>query len=490
MSMLAPHPATPLASRPGTPHASGVSPAPGERPSANPSAGAQDSYASTSLPGRVEKPNRALGTYAIKGATPNQSGFRAARRRHDAMRRVSSQWLISSAMKGFRGLKHVEGDTFVTPDGELVERAYLRPPRIASCAWSLGKTVTVEKNPATNRAHVSGIQTCASIWACPHCASVIRRGRAREIAKAVARHQKAGGHLAFLTLTLRHDASDPLALTLDTVMDGWKNIVRNRAWRELKADVGVVGFIRATEVTYGQSGWHPHAHVLLFLDAPLTEEGKEKIESTLFDPWARWCKKKTGKEPLREYGLDLQAVDEKGEVLSQYISKLQLEEEALKEEPWGVDAELARMDVKAARKTSSVMPFSLLEEGSDLAPERRNRLWVEYVHATRGRRAITWSRGLKASLGVGEMSDEAVLEQESQGAVARYEARARHYNKALRSGAVPTVLEAAERENWDSVHEILPGFRIPASDPLGWTISITPHPTGQPTPDPPPLPKL
>lgn len=472
--------------RPALPRDSEVSGAPGERPSANPSAPAQNSGFSLSLPGCGEEADTNLGTYAIKGATPNESGFRAARRRHDAMRRVSSQWLISSAMKSFRGLKHVEGDAFVTSDGELVERAYLRPPRIATCAWSLGKTVTVEKNPATNRAHVSGIQTCASIWACPHCASVIRRGRAREIAQAVARHQKAGGHLAFLTLTLRHDASDPLALTLDTVMDGWKNLTRNRPWRELKADAGVVGFIRATEVTYGKSGWHPHAHVLLFLDAPLTEEVKEKIESTLFDPWARWCKKKTGKEPLREYGLDLQAVDEKGEVLSQYISKLQLEE--LKEEPWGVDAELARMDVKAARK-SSLMPFSLLEEDSELTPKQRNRLWLEYVHATRGRRAITWSRGLKASLGVGEVSDEVVLEQESRGAVARYEASSRNYNKALRSGAVPTLLEAAEREDWGGVHEILPGFRIPAGDPLGWTISITPHPTGQPpTPDlPPPL---
>lgn len=479
-------------SRPGLPRVSGVSGAPGERPSANPSAPAQNLSLRSSLPGHVEKPTQDLGTSANKGATPSESHIEAGRRRHDAMRRVSSQWLISSVMEVNRkGLKHLEGDIFVTADGELVERSYLRPPRIATCAWSLGKTVTVEKNPLSGRAHVGGIQTCASIWACPHCASVIRRGRAREIAQAVARHQKAGGHLAFLTLTLRHSASDALALTLDTVMDGWKNITRNRAWRELKAAAGVMGFIRATEVTYSESsGWHPHAHILLFLDAPLTEEVKEKIESTLFDPWARWCKKKTGKEPLREYGLDLQPVDEKGEVLSQYISKLQLEE--VKEEPWGVDAELARMDVKAARKTS-VMPFSLLEEGTDLAPERKNRLWLEYVHATRGRRAITWSRGLKSSLGVGEVSDETVLEQESQGAITRYEASSRNYNAALRAGAVPTLLEAAEREDWDGVYGILPGFRIPVhadGDPLGWAISITPHPTGQPPTPAPPLPKL
>lgn len=70
-------------------------------------------------------------------------------------------------------------------------------------------------------------------------------------------------------------------------------------------------------------------------------------------------------------------------------------------------SELVRSDVKTTRIVGNRTPFELL----DATDETSRALWCEYVEATRGRRAITWSRHLRDKLGMdAERTDEEIIE--------------------------------------------------------------------------------
>lgn len=241
-------------------------------------------------------------------------------------------------------------------------------------------------------AHWSGLERCASIWACPVCSAVIRNERAREIQEAADRWTACGGSVVMVTATMRHGRHDALAETLDVVLAGWSRMLRQRGWKALLARYGVVGYVRSVEVTYGWlNGWHPHVHALLFVRA-LEDSEVEAVERDVFDLWGRIVVKATGRTILRQHGVKVSRATS-----AEYVAKVQEHDRA--------GAEMARQDLKRGRGLS-VMPFELLD--SEGASSRK--LWAEYVAATHGRRAITWSRDLRTLLGLDvERTDEEVM---------------------------------------------------------------------------------
>lgn len=387
------------------------------------------------------------------------------RRERYARRAQSAQWLVADAIAAMtpRDVEEVEQGLFVNiTTGELYDMGFIRPPRPAECTWRIGSSVAV--HGADGRAHFSGTRRCGSIWSCPVCSAVIRPTRAAEIAQAVTAHQEAGGSVVFLTLTLRHNKKDALTGTLDTALDGWRQLVKGRWWNGktgVKSRYSIEGYIRAVEVTYGDNGWHPHVHVLLFTGRELSDVEVAGLGDDFHDRWAAIAHKKTGKQPSRRHGVDVQRVDEDGRILAQYLGKIQEKPETR----WTASAELARADVKQGRG-ASIAPFQLLDDDSLIPTPQRRRLWAEFVEATHGRRSITWSRGLKDRYEVGEKTDDDILD-ETEVAPARWIVRREAWDAARRSvGAQRLVeaLEAAERERWEQVAELLPGRPAPETE--------------------------
>lgn len=337
---------------------------------------------------------------------------------------------------------------FLRPLAQQTETGFAKQVRPAQCSWTLGQSVGI-MHDGSRPAGYTGIERCSSIWACPHCGSVIRAGRALEIQQAVEAHQDAGGDLLFFTGTLRHHQGDDLATTLDAVLEAWRKMVGNRPWKTCKDQLKISGYIRSIEVTYGGHGWHPHAHILLFLDEEISAEKLAEFKTWLFTAWAEAVEKAGGKRP-NEQGLDLQRVDKKGKVLAQYISKIQ------DEKKWTAGAEMARSDVKNGRG-QSITPLQLLDEETNMPATRRGALWREYYLATKGRRAITWSRGLKARYEVGEHTDEEILD-ESESTTPVWRTSAKSYRAAHKRGAVTLAiaLELAENESWTDLEKLLP----------------------------------
>ena len=78
--------------------------------------------------------------------------------------------------------------------------------------------------------------------------------RAEEIDQALRGHLDQGGGAAFLTYTTRHHRSDGLADRLDLVLTALRHVLRGSGWERRRDRLGVVGSIRAGEVTYGRHG--------------------------------------------------------------------------------------------------------------------------------------------------------------------------------------------------------------------------------------------
>jgi hypothetical protein len=398
-------------------------------------------------------------------ATSPGAGFDARRVRFER-RAASSRWLVADAVQRSH-VEFVSGlDAYVDTDtGEVLASGWVRPPRPARCGWRLGGDVMVHADETTGTAHLSGTERCGSIWACPTCSAVIRAERAREIEQAVQAHQAAGGSVLFATLTLRHKRGDALGVLVDGLLGSWRKVLSGAAWKSTKARYGITGYIRSTEVTYGANGWHPHIHALVLTDGPLTDEQVETFGDEVHGRWARYAMAATGRMPSRDRGVDVQRVDQDGRVLAAYLGKVQDEGHRVRRQGWGVGAELARSDVKSAR-SGGVVPFELLDEdGSGEMPAgQRRRLWLEYVAGTKGRRAITWSRGLKDALGVNERTDEQIVEDvETMGETVAV-IPAEVYDRLRRDepGTLALVLDFAGRGRADVLPVIVPGLLVVA----------------------------
>ncbi|WP_338909687.1 hypothetical protein [Streptomyces nigra] len=164
---------------------------------------------------------------------------------------------------------------------------------------------------------------------------------------------------------------------------------------------GIVGTTRTIEITYGENGWHSHAHVLIWTEEPATEARAEAIEQELYDRWAQRCKAVGLPTPARGEireadgkrvgkGVDVTAATrEKGEALARYVVKLQ--------EGGSLAQEMTRADRKVTRgrKGQTALELAALAAGGD---EDAVRLWREYERATRGVQCLTWSQGLRERL--------------------------------------------------------------------------------------------
>ena len=290
-----------------------------------------------------------------------------------------------------------------------------RLPRLKSCgrvpavpsrpdANSLsGHYVSVRRRSADGTAFAVGMAQCGSVWACPVCSANIRQRRAKEIEAAVNAHWNTNGSVLFLTLTVRHIASDSLADLLTGLRDAWSKVTTGRAWVNEKAALGIVGFVRTVEITYGDpnsggAGWHPHIHALLFLAGDVDPFDVEALEGSIYARWERAVVRAGVGKPSRAHGIRLQFVKQSRHSLGDYLNKVI---DARGEEQ-SVGMEMTRGDLKADRGDwgQGLHPFEFL----DIAAANRfdspyaRRLWNEYETATRGLHCLTWSRGLVARL--------------------------------------------------------------------------------------------
>jgi hypothetical protein len=268
--------------------------------------------------------------------------------------------------------------------------------------------------------HYGNVHVCGNAWCCPVCAPVVRWKRSEELGKALTDWYASSPErdAVFITLTIRHTLADSLEHEFDVFSAAWRGVTSGRWWQDFRRDTGIVGFVRAVDITWSPvNGWHLHMHMLGFRDKAKAQH----IKRDLGQLPERWFKKVAESYPENKPSIEHGCVIEEcrrsferdgkryegGDAVAFYINKL-----------GSMAAEIARTDTKSARGAESLMPFQLLDgpvPALDANLSRKHQLFLEYAHATKGRSALQYSRGLRAFLGLGEMEDdEAVAEEASK----------------------------------------------------------------------------
>ena len=321
--------------------------------------------------------------------------------------------------------------------------------------------VEVRQSSESGRCYYSGLMACGSVWACPVCAAKIQKVRSAELRQAIAAAAALGLSVAMLTLTIPHTRHDQLSELLEGFTGALGALLRGRKWtKELRPAYGIAGYVRALEVTWGEaSGWHPHAHVLLFLEAGAD---LAQLADALFPSWETAVKNR-GLGQVSRAAFTLQD----GTYANRYVTKLGTELE------WGPAEELTRGHTKSA-SGPRYSPFDLLGEYAYNADTRAGALFREYVEVFHGRRQLQWSQGLKRQLLDTEgLTDAEIADSLGQADAVLATLTPDDWLLVRRAGKRGTLLLVAELHGAQGVRLLLrclldaepPGQRVHAAEP-------------------------
>jgi len=293
--------------------------------------------------------------------------------------------------------------------------------RIQSCGRALGEVVRVEARGG--QAVARGLMLCGQVWTCPVCSANVKAGREVEVNSAGEAWVAAGGSLALVTLTLRHDRSMSLAAVLGSLLGSTKKLRHRVSWKRLRSLSA--GYVRALEVTDGENGWHPHQHFLMFIREGVTQA---EVEGCLYDittDWRDLARDSLGVVPSVERAVNLVWFGAESGAAARYVSK--------------VAKEVTQSNTKSGRD-----PFALLDDDSAQSSAR----FVEFADAMVGHQSLAWSKGLRDLLGLGaEIEDvqlaEGVDEKELEVVVIAYVER-KVWNGMHRRGEVAAYLADLE----------------------------------------------
>jgi hypothetical protein len=287
-------------------------------------------------------------------------------------------------------------------------------PRVASCGRKrVAGYVTVKAGAGASS--LGGLATCGSVWVCPVCSPKVAATRSVEVQDTVRAWQARGGSVLLVTLTLSHGRRHALADTWDALGNGWASVRNGNPWKADAARFGIAGYLRVIEVTHSaRNGWHPHAHVLLFVTGTPTDAECEELRERIFGRWSRRLAR-DGFKTLdfdrngKAVGVDVRRADAHTlDYLAEYLAKFGYQPRSAAS---GLALEVSRGDLKSGRKGSRT-PWEIAEAARD-GDRASLRLWQEWERVSLGRRQYAWAQGFRESLDLDDVvSDAEAAERE------------------------------------------------------------------------------
>lgn len=326
--------------------------------------------------------------------------------------------------KPYRSPEHLRAERYALKS--VVNRLYPRSRTAKCCRMRIPhKSVSILKAPEFNKAHYAGLSRCSSVWLCPVCAAKIAQGRRAELSAAVATAKAMGWHVMLMTCTVPHGLGDDVAGMLDLMLKAWRKMTDDRKGKDMRRLFDLRGTVRALEVTDGPHGFHPHFHALLFIGADFSPAS---VQAGFLPLWQEACVKVGLPCPSDSHGL---RVDD-GAWAAQYASK------------WGLEDEMVKGHLKRSRGVKGMTPWDLLRNILATGSRRSEERFRLYADAFKGRRQLYWSNGLKAKLGMGEVSDEELVARQEESAYVLAELTEEQWRAILATHSEAAVLEVAE----------------------------------------------
>lgn len=366
-----------------------------------------------------------LGRFA-NNSSPSKSTTDELQKRREAARR--ERHALRYKERQITTLKRVKdcGHVCITGDG-------------SGPALRLGATSSGRRT-----AGISGLAHCGSVWACPVCSAKIATRRAEDLADLMRFALERRCTASMVTLTMRHHPGQTLKQCWDALSYAWGRVTSGKQWVTDQASAGLVGWVKAVEVTKGENGWHVHIHALLIWRDTISEDMAEHVAGRMHARWTAALQRR-GFDSFRDSGgLDVRLASlkpGKGSGLHEYFVKLS-------HEITGGQAKLA----KGGGRT----PFQILTDGlaTGLADDVED--WWRWERASKGRRQMAWSKGLREWAQLeDEQTDEEIAEEELPGEdVLALEPRSWHMLRT-RPDRVCGLLEAAESGGFPAASALL-----------------------------------
>jgi hypothetical protein len=238
--------------------------------------------------------------------------------------------------------------------------------------------------------------------------------RALDVGALLAAWHATGGRLMFSTFTMRHRKGQRLVDLWNGVQRAWARVTQGTSWVRDQRDGSIAGWVRVVEVTHGRNGWHVHVHAVFLVGPAATVDRVDSLHAAMFDRWRAGVVAAGFAAPLA-IGQDARLVtDAHVAELAGYFAKSvdlpgsgQGAEDARarpRTSPGpgrSLALELTQSQTKAARSAHGTLPpwrllDAVLDDGDADALDR----WREWEAGSAGRRQITYSVGIRQSLGL------------------------------------------------------------------------------------------
>lgn len=254
------------------------------------------------------------------------------------------------------------------------------------------KKALVVYDQATDRLYRKNLMSCNLVWSCPVCSARITGKRRAELSEVIGNWQ---GSVIMGAFTVGHHAGDQLAETKKIIDGACRSLFSGRAGQLVKRETGIVGTIQANEVTWSpENGWHPHRHVLFVADHVLSKAELARFTDHVTVRFRGLVEQHHGY--TGDKAVHVTVGKDRNELLDYFFK-------------WGVADELLAFQVKGSRDEKHLTPFELADRFGALGNQRDRLLFREYIGVFRGSRRASYSRGLKALLGITEKTDQALL---------------------------------------------------------------------------------
>lgn len=272
-------------------------------------------------------------------------------------------------------------------------RDILPGSRTSHCFYSTvknAKCVPIVGSKKKGSATYKNVQLCSSVWACPLCAARIAERRRTEVFRAMGSYKaNTAGQVLLITRTFPHTATDRLDSLMTRLKLAEKAYKSGNPYIRIASRYGIVGSVRNIELTFGENGWHPHIHELVFLAAGVDIAA---LKADLLTRWTSACLRAGLDAPSEAHGLDVRS----GENASSYVTKMGRDEAPAPRQWTGAD-EVTKSHIKKG-KGVSFSPFDLLRvanqsDDSAIVQFARAR-FVEFATALKGKRQLVVSPGL------------------------------------------------------------------------------------------------
>lgn len=365
----------------------------------------------------------ALGINTKYSSPPENRGFQAIKKRYSNLSRARSV-LTNQARR-------------VAPD-KYPNQVY----RTIGCRHvMIADYVGIKHNAEFDSTFYTGVQVCGSVWVCPVCAAKIQERRRGEIEKAIQWAHENGYFVQMVTFTFPHYVWQRLDTLLEQQAAAYRRLRSGKVWAKMRKSVEMAGLIRSLEVVIGDNGWHPHTHELWFTKKPVGEYW-------ISEQWEKACVKAGLLDPDNEAqvrAFRLHSVDVREDVdVGDYLAK-QDDSRA-----WGLSDELAKATSKVGR-SKGIHPHGLLHRGLEGDIAR----YIEYVDATKGKRQLYWSKGLKDLVGIDDVTDEELADESREVADVLGLLTADQWQCVIGNDCRAELLEAAHSGGLPAIKEFL-----------------------------------